>query len=128
MVSGSQTFASSSTNPSQFIVPPTEAASLTLLHTGGVARVGINGELIDSPAEAKDKDVAANATTDKEVDLFSKHSIISVTAMEVWHRNRTLCVLHNNWRDLHLECQRIDDRRVKWTLPISPSIATGLCE
>ncbi|XP_043066692.1 low-density lipoprotein receptor-related protein 1 isoform X1 [Drosophila bipectinata] len=105
-------------------VPPTEPASLTLLHTGGISRIGINGELIDAPAKAKDKGALANATADKEVDLFPKHSDISMGALEVWHRNRTLCVLHNDWRELHLECQRIDDRRVKWTLPISPSIAT----
>lgn len=39
-------------------------------------------------------------------------------AYEVWHRNRTLCMMQKMSK-LTIQCQRIDDANVNWTLPVS---------
>lgn len=121
-------------NPTQFIVPPTEPATLTLLSQGNIRRIGTNGEVIGpGPLPwAKDKDKDTDKEKDKEDgtggQLLPTQSARFVHAFEVWHRNRTLCALHNSWHELLMQCQRIDDDRVNWTLPISSFVSAQQCE
>jgi len=119
-------------NPSQFIVPPTEPATLTFLSQDGIRRIGTSGEVI-APTGAKDNDKVTDKDGDKdgegnEEQLLLTQPVRFVHAFDVWHRNRTLCALHFSWYELQMRCQRIDDVRVNWTLPFSSFVSPQQCE
>ncbi|XP_030387623.1 low-density lipoprotein receptor-related protein 1 [Scaptodrosophila lebanonensis] len=86
-------------------VPATEPATLTMLSVSGIRRINTAPKVEPSAR------------------LLSTQPVSHVLAFEVWHRNRTLCALHNNWTDLYMQCQRIDDANVNWTLAVSPFIS-----
>lgn len=97
-----------------FSVPPTEAATLTLLSAGDIRR-------LNTSVSANDPNKLGNVSVSSTASHF-------IFAFEVGHRNRTLCTLQVIWSEMIMLCQRIDDANVNWTLPISGFIAPQQCE
>ncbi|XP_001985922.2 low-density lipoprotein receptor-related protein 1 isoform X2 [Drosophila grimshawi] len=81
-------------------VPPSEPATLSTLSMDTIRRIST---AVDAAGAGQ---------------ILSTQPVQFVLAYEVWHRNRTLCMLQK-MIDLVMHCQRIDDASVNWTLPVS---------
>ncbi|XP_023030772.1 low-density lipoprotein receptor-related protein 1 [Drosophila willistoni] len=99
-------------------VPPSESASLVLLSLSEIRRINTASD----KHNGNKSNVAKSEHLEITGTLLSTQPVHHVQAFEVWHRNRTLCALHNDWSDLSMQCQRIDDVQVNWTLPLSEFI------
>ncbi|XP_046809386.1 low-density lipoprotein receptor-related protein 1 [Lucilia cuprina] len=48
-----------------------------------------------------------------------------ISAIEIWHRNRTLCAMYSSpWTAVDMKCFRIDDFNVTWSMPL-PELITS---
>ncbi|XP_002138212.3 prolow-density lipoprotein receptor-related protein 1 isoform X1 [Drosophila pseudoobscura] len=93
-------------------VPSSEPATLTLFSNGSVLHVSL-------------QELQANASAEKAAagGLLSVLTLPQAHAFEVWHRNRTICALQSSRDGLWLQCQRIDEPKANWTLPVSPLVS-----
>lgn len=52
-----------------------------------------------------------------------------ISAIEIWHRNRTLCAMYSGpWTAIDMKCYRIDDMNVTWTMPLPELITSTHCK
>ncbi|XP_037895975.1 low-density lipoprotein receptor-related protein 1B isoform X2 [Glossina fuscipes] len=57
--------------------------------------------------------------------LMSHINSADVSAIEVWHRNRTLCAMYSSpWTAVNMKCHRIDDLNVSWAM-VLPELITS---
>ena len=87
-------------------MPKDEQASLVFLTTTDVRRINpYNGKLLDQ----------LNAT--------------DISAIEIWHRNRTLCAMYSSrWEAVDMKCYRIDNFNVTWSMPLPELITSIHCK
>lgn len=87
-------------------VPKDEPASLVFLTQTEMRRINANnGSLIER----------INAT--------------DVSAIEIWHRNRTVCAMYSSpWTTVVMKCHRIDSLNSSWTMPLPEIITSTHCK
>lgn len=88
-----------------YTVPPSENASLVFFTQDDMRRVDSNGVLLDHFVSGE------------------------VSAIEIWHRNRTVCAMYSSaWTTVSMRCHRIDDMNVSWPMPLPGIVASMLCK
>ncbi|XP_034653858.1 prolow-density lipoprotein receptor-related protein 1 isoform X1 [Drosophila subobscura] len=92
-------------------VPTAGPATLMLFSNGSILHIS----LLELPSNASKEEATRG--------LLSTLTMPQAQAFEVWHRNRTICALHSSRHELRLHCQRIDEPKDNWTLPVSPLIS-----
>ncbi|XP_055918086.1 low-density lipoprotein receptor-related protein 1 isoform X3 [Eupeodes corollae] len=82
-------------------VPQNENASLVFVTQHDIQRVSTTGQSL------------------------GKYLSSDVSAIEIWHRNRTLCAMYSTaWTEISMRCHRIDNLTDNWMMPI-PKIITS---
>lgn len=86
-------------------VPPSENASLVFFTQTDMRRVDSNGELQDHFVSGE------------------------VSAIEIWHRNRTVCAMYSSaWTTVSMRCHRIDDLNANWLMPLPEMVGSMHCK
>ncbi|XP_067627209.1 prolow-density lipoprotein receptor-related protein 1 isoform X1 [Eurosta solidaginis] len=83
-------------------VPRNENASLVFFTQNDMRRISSNGELLDHYVSGE------------------------LSAIEIWHRNRTVCAMYSSaWTTVSMRCHRIDDLNASWPMPL-PEMVTSM--